>query len=259
MFIYLHSFPCPACYSLQEIAEVLKIQKIDRLRYIHASLSSIYLGTEPLDDPASLGKTSMKIKRKYLKEKSTVIYFNGRYIAKPPDVTKDGIPIVLVEQDQDLADLRNQDISYVLRDYTQTTRRVVGSAMSLRAPGMSRDSTLVNNGFLKKARREFLNLREMCMTKAQLEKRAAHEAKMKQKEKLHAAKLKKKHAAELRNQKKLHVVRSYKGLKDFDAAVGDQNHNDDESVVSEVIFDLPTSYHEECVSTLSPPCHINIL
>ena len=174
-----------------EVPERLKIQKIDRLRAIHASLTALYFGT-PLVQPEP---TQVKIKVSILREKSIVVYQNGRYVAQPPDTAVGQLSSFA---DSHLRDLRNQDILYVLRDYTDTTKKVVSEAVSLRAPIMTRDGTLMDNGFFKKARKQFLDLRALCLTASQKNVLEEKEQKKQKKIKLAQQKDRKKKNAELK-------------------------------------------------------------
>jgi len=124
----------------QEVAEVLKAQKIDRLNRVAASMKSILCEVTFIPPPP------VEVKVRYSKE--------SRHILNPDASTANSTASITA----------GKDIFTVLREYTDIIHELTKDAVSLRRPLLDRDDLLLRNGFLKQARADFLRLRFECMS-----------------------------------------------------------------------------------------------
>ena len=137
----------------QEVVEVMKRQKIERLQNIQRSLVTlvgIQFASQTIEKQAS--------ENSLMAEKDDVPYmiYDIPPVVKPAVASKslfltdgDG------EDEEDNVSLQSRvkDIYEILQEYISLTSRMTAEARSLRLPQLERDQQLLNNGFLKSARK----------------------------------------------------------------------------------------------------------
>ena len=199
----------------EEVPEVLKRQKLAKLYSLRKSL------TEMVGDDDSFQET-------YLAAMSAI-----PPLVQPPP-RQASTPYAQVR------DTAGKDIYTVLREFTLLTGKLTKEAKSVRAPLMERDQRLIDNGFLRQARADFLALRQECLTDKQ---RAEILAKQKKAEEKERKALEKQKKAERKKKEKRMGSPKKKGKKGRTAAeVADLNFDsldnqaltsDDEGYTSE--------------------------
>lgn len=162
----------------QEVAEVLKAQKVDRLKRIAASISSL------LCDVPFTAPPPTEVKIKYSKAMRRLMFPE---LVSGNDSTASG-------------QTAGKDIFTVLREYTDIIQDLTNNAVSLRRPLLDRDDLLIRNGFLKQARTDFLRLRYDCMSAE--ERKAIDDKKNKKKKKIRRKKSKRSKGRASNNKKK---------------------------------------------------------
>ena len=137
----------------QEVVEVMKRQKIERLQNIQRSLVTlvgIQFASQTIEKQTSENSP--------MAEKDDVPYmiYDIPPVVKPAVASKslfltdgDG------EDEEDNVSLQSRvkDIYEILQEYISLTSRMTAEARSLRLPQLERDQQLLNNGFLKSARK----------------------------------------------------------------------------------------------------------
>jgi hypothetical protein len=81
-----------------------------------------------------------------------------------PEITFAPTPKILPKRDNSLAWTAQCDIMEIMHQYGLLTNGIYDDVTKLRDPILHRDIELLEKGFIKQARVDFLNLREMCMT-----------------------------------------------------------------------------------------------
>lgn len=150
----------------QEVPEVLKRQKLAKLYRLRKSLTEMIGGDDTFQET-------------YLAAMNSI----------PPLVKPRGRPATTPYGDH--GNTAGKDIYTVLREFTLLTGKLTLEAKSIRAPLMERDQRLIDNGFLRQARADFLALRESCLTDKQKAAIAEKQQKAAEKERKAAEKLKK--------------------------------------------------------------------
>ena len=137
----------------QEVVEVMKREKIERLQNIQRSLVTlvgIQFASQTIEKQTSENSP--------MAEKDDVPYmiYDIPPVVKPAVASKslfltdgDG------EDEEDNVSLQSRvkDIYEILQEYISLTSRMTAEARSLRLPQLERDQQLLNNGFLKSARK----------------------------------------------------------------------------------------------------------
>ena len=145
----------------EEVVEVMKRKKIERLQTIRRSLTGV-VGLPAFNEPIN-GFT----------------YYQEFEI--PPLIqTK---PIELLEESSIDPEKPVKSIYTVLLEFNVLTGRLANEAKAIRKPRMERDKRLLVNGFIKQSRSDFLSLRRQCMTPAQLNEEQEEKRKQEDKEK----------------------------------------------------------------------------
>ncbi|KAJ1444141.1 hypothetical protein B484DRAFT_388973 [Ochromonadaceae sp. CCMP2298] len=134
----------------EEVPETMKRQKLARYYQLRKSLTSM------IGDGHSYDKA-------YLHNISRI----------PPLVAPHDTTRTASAKMRDPSEHAGKDIYNVLREYTLLTGRLTNEAKALRAPLMERDQRLIERGFLRQARSDFLALRQGCLSPAQLEEQEA--------------------------------------------------------------------------------------
>jgi hypothetical protein len=197
----------------QEVPEVLKRQKLAKLYRLRKSLTEMIGGDDTFQDTylAAMGSIPPLVKP-----------------APSPSATPYANP----------GDTAGKDIYTVLREFTLLTGKLTTEARSLRAPLMERDQRLIENGFLRQARADFLALRQECLTDKQKAAIAEKQRKADEKERKIAEKQKK--AERKKRDKRLNSGKKKGGKKsrtasldmsfdqlDTDATSGDEGYASD--------------------------------
>lgn len=133
----------------QEVAEVLKRQKIARLRANRDSIRKLF--GIAIDPSGGRGGVPQLMRESVVKRRQAPQNFNS-YV-------------------------KSLDIFVLLKEFTLLTGKLTGEAVALRAPMMQRDSTLLANGLRKQYHADFQALKLDCMSEA--ETRQYHNAKLK--------------------------------------------------------------------------------
>jgi hypothetical protein len=196
----------------EEVPEVLKRQKLAKLYRLRKSLTEMIGGDDSFQDT-------------YLAAMSSI----------PPLIKPAPSPTAAVYTNS--GDTAGKDIYTVLREFTLLTGKLTTEARSLRAPLMERDKRLIENGFLRQARADYLALRQECLTDKQREAIAEKQRKADEKERKIAEKTKK---ADRKKREKRQNSSKKKGKKsrttsldmsfdqlDTDATSGDEGYASD--------------------------------
>lgn len=191
-----------------EVPEVLKRQKLAKLYRLRKSLTEMIGGDDTFQET-------------YLAAMSAI----------PPLVRSPPKPAVSPYAQTDST---GKDIYTVLREFTLLTGKLTTEARSIRAPLMERDQRLIENGFLRQARADFLALRQECLTDKQRAEIAEKQRKVDEKERKKLDKQKK--AERKKRDKRLYgdTGKGKKGKKgrvrsgtvDFDALDKDATSSD---------------------------------
>ena len=170
-----------------EVKEVLKAQKVDRFRRIAATLRSVICRNTfiepdkcriklimPLPATDEMMNKQLNMRRHRTRGKNTSSKSQESWestdLSTAVEITQRAVmgevnPLLAQDRDQDAQS--ENDIFSVLHEYIRVTNLLVQDAVSMRRPHLERDERLIRNGFLKQARRDFLQLREDCMTEKQ--------------------------------------------------------------------------------------------
>jgi hypothetical protein len=160
----------------EEVPEVLKRQKLAKLYRLRKSLTEMIGGDDSFQDTYMAAISAIPPLVKPAPRPSTSPYAQ--------------------------ADPAGKDIYTVLREFTLLTGKLTTEARSVRAPLMERDQRLIENGFLRQARADFLALRQECLTDKQRAEIAEKQRKADEKERKKLEKQKK--AERKKREKRLH-------------------------------------------------------